>query len=151
MVQCVFAGGSTDDMCRVVLVLDEEVVMMKDVVRGVGGEFSNLATGTYTVLVYDSGADMEGSGEEWPAVETIVNVTGEAPSPTTDSPTTATGATGVCVCVCGVCTCVCARVCVCVSRSLILASRSLILASRSLILASRSLILASRSLILTVQ
>ena len=123
MVQCVFAGGSTDDVCIVVLVLDNEVVMVKDVVRGVGGEFSNLANGTYTVLVYDSGADMEGSGEENPAVETTIAVTGEPDSPTTATGTS-TSATGVCVCVC-VCVRVCVRVRVCCTHMCVFSTAGL--------------------------
>ena len=74
-VKCVFAEGSTQDNCTVILVLDG--VEQR---RGrFSGEmtFSGLATGSYTVLVFDSEPEMERGGyDQVPALERTEEVTG---------------------------------------------------------------------------
>ena len=95
-VQCVFAEGSTQDNCTVILVLDG--VEQR---RGrFSGEvtFSELATGSYTVLVFDSEPEMEGSGyDQVPALERteeIRGVTVVTTSPS-DSPSSVIGEGGM--------------------------------------------------------
>ena len=91
-VQCVFAEGSTQDNCTVILVLDG--VEQR---RGrFSGEmtFSELATGSYTVLVFDSEPEMEGSGyDQVPALERTEEVTGVTVI-SSSRPTSTTAATG---------------------------------------------------------
>ena len=68
-VQCVFAAGTTQDVCTVILVLNG---MEKE--RGrFSGEmtFSELASGSYTVLVFDSEPELE-----LPCIERRVEVPG---------------------------------------------------------------------------
>ena len=88
-VKCVFAEGSTQDNCTVILVLDG--VEQR---RGrFSGEmtFSELVTGSYTVLVFDSEPEMEGSGYgQVPALEKTVEVRGVTFTPIS-STTAATG------------------------------------------------------------
>ena len=94
--QCVFAEGSTQDNCTVILVLDG--VEQR---RGrFSGEmtFSELATGSYTVLVFDSEPEMEGSGyDQVPALERTVEVTGVIVVTTSpsDSPSSVIGESGM--------------------------------------------------------
>ena len=90
--QCVFAEGSTQDNCTVILVVDG--VEQR---RGrFSGEmtFSELVTGSYTVLVFDSEPEMEGSGyDQVPALEvTGVIVVTTSPS---DSPSSVIGESGM--------------------------------------------------------
>ena len=89
-VECSFAEGSSQNTCTVVLVLDG----VEQERESSSGEmtFPDLATGLYTVLVYDSGPDMEGSGRS-PALEREVEVTDVTTSTTPSVPASPTSGT----------------------------------------------------------
>ena len=73
--QCVFAEGSPQDNCTVILVLNG-VEQRRERFSG-EMTFSELVLGSYTVLVFDSEPEMEGSGyDQVPALERTVEVTG---------------------------------------------------------------------------
>ena len=91
-VQCVFAEGSSQDSCTVILVLNG----VEQRRGSFSGEmtFSDLAIGSYTVLVFDSEPEMEGSGyDQVPVLERTAGVTGVTikPNSTSSSSIAATG------------------------------------------------------------
>ena len=91
-VQCMFAEGSTQDNCTVILVLDG-VEQRKGRFSG-EMTFSELATGSYTVLVFDSEPEMDGRGyDQVPVLERTEEVTGVTVF-SSSSPTSTTAATG---------------------------------------------------------
>ena len=84
--ECVLGEGSSQDWCTVVLVLDGVEARREE---GFTGEwtFSGLSPGLYTVLGYDPQPDTVASGyDPEPAVETVVEVTGETVGPSSPSP-----------------------------------------------------------------
>ena len=96
-VKCSFAEGSSQNTCTVVLVLDG----VKQGRESSSGEmtFPDLATGLYTVLVYDSEPGMEGSGRS-PALEREVEVSGVITVPTSTTPSVPASPTSGIYCLC---------------------------------------------------
>ena len=94
--KCIFAEGSSQNTCTVVLVLDG----VKQGRESSSGEmtFPDLATGLYTVLVYDSEPGMEGNGRS-PALEREVEVTGVTTVPTSTPPSVPASPTSGTACV----------------------------------------------------
>ena len=85
-VECVFGEGSTQDWCTVVLVLDGVEARREEDFTG-EWTFSDLSPGLYTLLAYDPQPDTVASGyDPEPAVETVVEVTGETVGPSSPSP-----------------------------------------------------------------
>ena len=88
--ECIFAEGSLQNTCTVVLVLDG--VEQGRESSSVEMTFPDLATGLYTVLVYDREPGMEGNG--WsPALEREVEVSGVTTSTTPSVPAYPTSGT----------------------------------------------------------
>ena len=86
-VECVFAEGSPETSCTVILVL-YGVELRRETISGVM-IFHDLDSGNYTVIVYDSDSVMEGSSDYGvPALERDVEVTGV---PASISDTSSTG------------------------------------------------------------
>ena len=96
-VRCVFARGSTENTCHVILESGSTAIAPSET-TGSEFTFTGLAEGSYTVTVYDSEPEMSGSGtaSPTPALQTVVTISGGG----TVSPTTASG---LCVCVVVVC------------------------------------------------
>ena len=83
-----FGEGSTQELCTVVLVLDGVEARREEDFTG-EWTFSGLSPGLYTLLAYDPQPDTVASGDDpEPAVETVVEVTGETVGPSPPSSST---------------------------------------------------------------